>query len=193
MLNTAVAAVVWVSTILPVPNAIERVLELDELRTPVVKMYPAKSKVPADNVVVLVTPVVNAPASVVVPAGQLIVNAAIVLPLVVIVPVPTVVTVKPVNVPPVDNVMLLTNTGAVGKANAVVPKLRLLNQLLLVTVITAVPDPVSVKLGALVLEPLVLPNTTVRVIEASVVNPPVPVQVKPETDAIASTVVAAVV
>ena len=40
------------------------------------------------------------------------------------------------------------------------------------------PDPVSVKLGALVAEPPVLPNTYVLVIEASAVNPPVPVQVK---------------
>ena len=65
------AAVVCANTILPDPNAIERVLELLELNIPVVNVYPAKSNVPEVNVVVAVAPVVTAPANVVVPLGQI--------------------------------------------------------------------------------------------------------------------------
>ena len=46
ILNTVVAAVVCDNTILPVPNAIARVLVLFELNIPVVRINPAKSSVP---------------------------------------------------------------------------------------------------------------------------------------------------
>lgn len=57
----------------------------------------------------------------------------------------------------------------------------------------ATPAPVSDTLAALVASPAVAPMLIVLVIEASVVNPPVPVQVKPVAVAILNTVVAAVV
>ena len=61
----------------------------------------------------------------------------------------------------------------------------------MVNVATAVPLPVSVRLGALVVEPL--PNTYVLVTEASETKPPVPVRVTPTALVILSTVVPAVV
>jgi hypothetical protein len=102
---------------------------------------------------------VNAPAKVAVPV-VLTINAAIVLPAGVMVPVPTMVGVKAVNVPPDDNVRSPTMLNAVaGTAKAVVPKLKFLNQLAVVNVAIAVPLPVKLKLGALVAEPPVVPNT----------------------------------
>ena len=100
---------------------------------------------------------------------------------------------NPVNVPPELNVRLLTFIVVVGMANAVVPKLNALNQLLVVIVCTAVPDPVSVRLGALVLEPPEVPNEYVLVISAAAVKPPVPVQEKLVAAATAKQVVPAVV
>ena len=153
-------------------------MELLELNMPVVNVYPAKSKVPAVNVVVALVSVVTAPANVVVPLGQLTVNAAIVLPLDVIVPVPTVVTVKVVYVPPALNVNTDRFNDVVPGSNAVVPKFNEPNQLPVVSVCIAVPDPVNVKLGALVLVPPVVPNVNVLVISAAAVKPPVPVKEK---------------
>ena len=172
-----VRAVVVANTILPEPNAIERVVELLELNIPVVNVYPAKSNVPAVNVVVALVPVVTAPANVVVPEW-LIVNAAIACPLGVNVPVPPKIAVNPVNVPPELNVKLPRVNDVVPGLNAVVPKSNLLNQLLVVIVCTVVPDPVNVKFGALVVEPPVVPNKYVLSASAAAVKPPVPVQEK---------------
>ena len=129
------------------PNAIERVLLPEELNIPVVNVYPARSSVPEVNVVVAVAPTDNAPANVVVPEW-LIVSAAIVLLLLVIVPVPPMIAVSPVNVPPELSVRLLRVNDVVPGSNAVVPKSSLLKKLVVVSVCTAVPDPVNVKLTA---------------------------------------------
>ena len=59
--------------------------------------------------------------------------------------------------------------------NATVPKVIVLNQLFVVKVCTAVPDPVNVNNGDIVAEPPVVPNTNVLVTEASLTKPPVPV------------------
>ena len=185
-------AVVVTIVILPEPKLMLRVLELFELNIPVVNVNPAKSNVPEVNVVVAVTTVDNAPANVVVPEW-LIVNAAIDLPFGVIVPVPTIVAVKLVNTPPVDNVKLLRFNVVPASVNAVVPKSNLLNQLPVVNVNTAVPEPVNVRFGEVVDVPPVVPTVKVRVISAATVNPPVPVQEKLVAFAIDSTVVAAVV
>ena len=68
-----------------------------------------------------------------------------------------------------------------------------MNQLPVVNVAIAVPLPVNVKLGALVVDPPVVPNTNVLVTDASTVNPPVPVRVNPVTAAMLNTVVPRVV
>jgi hypothetical protein len=68
-----------------------------------------------------------------------------------------------------------------------------LNQLPVVNVDTAVPTPVNVKFGALVIEPPVVPNVNVLVLVEGLVKPPVPEYVNPVTIAILNTVVAAVV
>ena len=124
-----------------------------------VKLNVAKSTVP-EVCVYVVTP--NAPANVKVPAPILTEKAAIVFPFGVIVleSVPIMAALKPVNVPPLDNVKLPAMFNAVaGIANAVVPKSRLSNQLAVVNVCTAVPLPVSDKLGAIVADPPVVPKT----------------------------------
>jgi len=176
------------------PNVIALVVLPDELNIPVVKLKPFNAKVPDVNVVVPVAVKVSAAPKLVVPVVLLIVNAPnVVLVFGVIVPVPTIVAVNPLNVPPLDSVNPLRFSDVVPGLNAVVPKIRLLNQLPVVKVITAVPDPVNDKFGALVAEPPVVPKTTVLVILASVVNPPVPVQVNAVAVAIDNTVVAAVV
>ena len=173
------AAVVVANTILPDPNAILRVLELLELNVPVVNVYPARSSVPAVNVVTAVARLnVTAPASVVVPV-LLIVSAAIGWPLGVNVPVPPKIAVNPVYVPPELNVRLLRLNDVVPGLNVVVPKSILLKKLPVVSVCTAVPDPVNVKLTPLVLEPpAVSPNEYVLVTSAAAVKPPVPVKEK---------------
>ena len=178
-----------------VPNAIDRVLVLLELKIPVVKLKPLSTSAPLVNVVVPVAINANADPNVVVPDVLLIVNAAMVLLLLVIVPVPTMVAVKVLYVPPLDNVKLPAMLSAVVPGlNAVVPKLRSSNQLAVVNVAIAVPLPVKLKLGALVAVPPVVPNVKVLVTEASEVNPPVvPVRVKPVTIAMLNTVCAAVV
>ena len=155
-----------------------------------VKLKVAKLMSPAVCVYV-VQP--NAAANVVVPAW-LTVNAAIVLPLGVMVPVPRIVAVNPVYTPaPLDSVNALRFNEVVGSVNAVVPKSNLLNQLAVVIVNTEIPDPVNVKLGAVVALPPVVPNVNVLVISAAAVNPPVPVYVNPVAVAISRFVAAAVV
>jgi hypothetical protein len=187
-------AVVVDNTILPLPNAIERVLVLLETKVPVVSVKSFSTRAPLVNVVIPVAARLNAPPNVVVPDTLLIVNAAIVLPLLRILPVPTVFRVSDVNVPPDDNVRSLAMFNVVaGRAKAVVPNVRLSNQLAVVSVMIAMPVPVNDRLGALVAVPPVVPNTHVLVIAAFVVNPPVPVQVKPVAIAMLNTVVAAVV
>ena len=71
------------------------------------------------------------------------------------------------------NVKLFKFNEVVANVNAVVPKLTVLNPLLVVSVATAVPLPVSVRL----VSPLLLPVATVYVLvmAASAVKPPVPV------------------
>ena len=155
-----------------------------------VKLNVAKSIVP--DVLVNVVQL-TALATVVVPEVLLIVSGPIVFPLGVNVPVPTIVAVNAVNVPPLLSVNPFKFKVVVPSTNAVVPKLRVLNQLPVVRVMTAVPLPVNVTFGALVAEPPVVPNVNVLVIEASVVNPPVPETVNPVAVAIDNTVVAAVV
>ena len=159
------------------PNKIERVLLLLELNIPVVNVFPLRSNIPDVNVVVaLVTNDKLPPTNVVVPEVVLIVNDAIVLLFGVIVPVPTIFAVKPVNVPLVDNVNPRKFNDVVGTANAVVPKLNVLNQLPVVNVPIDVPLPVNVKLGEFVDEPPELePKAYVLVVDASAVKPPVPV------------------
>ena len=104
------------------------------------------------------------------------VNPPIVLPLGVTVPVPRIFTVPiPVYVPPLDSVNALRFVAPIVEAKAVVPKSNLLNQLLVVIVSIAVPEPVNVKLGLLVALPPVVPNVNVLVMSAAAVNPPVPV------------------
>ena len=102
----------------------------------------------------------------------------IVLPFGIITPLPTIFAVKLVYVPVRDKVNDSKFNVVAARVKAVVPKSNLLNQLLLVNVAIAVPDPVNVKLGALVAEPSTVPKVYVLVISAAAVNPPVPVQVK---------------
>ena len=190
MSRLVAAGEVVANVILLVPNAMERTPVPVDTNTPVVKLKPFKFNVPAVNVVVPVAVNVNVAAKVVVIPVPLIVNPPIVvLVFGVIVPVPTVAAVNPVNEPPEDNIKLITFTvAAVKLVIAVVPKLRFLNQLRLVNVGTAVPLPVNVKLGAFVIVPPVVPNVYDRAIEASEVNPPVPVYENPVTFAIDNTV-----
>jgi hypothetical protein len=149
--STVVPAVVCANTILPDPNITERAFVLFELNIPVVNVNPFRSNVPDVRVVVAVVAVDSAPANVVVGVAlpvTLMVSAAIVLPLGVIVPCLNIVAVKPVYVPPLDNVKPLRLKLVVGSAKAVVPKSSVLNQLPLLNVCTAVPDPVNVKFGS---------------------------------------------
>ena len=143
---------------------------LDELNIPVVKSKPFKFNVPDVSVVVAVASAnANWPLKVVIPV-LLIVNAAIVLVLDVIVPVPTMVGVKPVYTAPtaLDRVRLpAIDNAVVPKLNAVLLKLRSLNQLPVESDITFVPLPVIDKLGALVDEPPVVPNVTVLVTDVA--------------------------
>ena len=80
MANTVVAAVVLVSAMFPAPKVIARVLLLEELKIPVLKVNPARSSVPAVSVVVPVAPTVIASASVTVMPEPLIVVLPRVLP-----------------------------------------------------------------------------------------------------------------
>ena len=169
-----VADVVCAKSILPVPNAIERDSNPDELNIPVVNVKLSRANVPLVNVVVPVATKDIAAASVVVPAVLLIVSAAIVLPLEVMVPVPRIAAVKLVYVPPLDNVKLFKFKLVAAIVNAVVPKFNKLNQLPVVSVAIDAPL-VNVKFGALVANPPVVPNLKVLVTDIILVNPPVPV------------------
>ena len=141
-----------------------------------VKLNVAKSMVPAVCAYVVQ---LTAPANVVVSAPLFITKGPIDLPFATIVPVPTIVAVKLVYTPDaVDNVKLSRFNVVAATVNAVVPKSSLLNQPPVVNVCTAVPLPVNVKLGLLVVEPPVVPKVYVLVISAAATNPPVPVQVK---------------
>jgi len=104
--------------------------------------------------------------------------------------------IKLVYVPPVAKVRVETYNPlelAVTAGVHVVPvKFRVLNQEPSVNVGTDAPLVID-RFVALVEDPPVVPKTYVLVIDASVVKPPVPVQVKPVAVAIDSTVVAAVV
>ena len=60
MFNTVASAVVWLNTILFVPNAIERAVATDDENEPVVKLNPFRVRVPLFSVVVSVAPVLNA-------------------------------------------------------------------------------------------------------------------------------------
>ena len=192
--NTVCAAVVCDKTILVAPKAIALVLVLLELNMPVVKLNPFKDKPPLVSVVVPVATNDSASLNVVVPDTLLILNARMVLPLLRIPPVSTIFKLNDVNVPLADNVIVPDIFNVVAaRAKAVVPKLRLSNQLPDVSVIIATPAPVNDKLGAFVLEPPVVPNTHVLVTAALAVNPPVPVYVKLVASAILNTVCAAVV
>ena len=85
-----------------------------------------------------------------------------------------------VKVPPLLNVNPFKINEVAATVNAVEPKLRVLKQLLVLNVATAVPLPVSVRLGALSEATVaVLPTAYVLVMAASAVKPPAPVQVKP--------------
>ena len=194
MFKLARASVGVARIIFPVPNAIDRVLVLLELNRPVVSVNVFSVRLPLVNVVVDAVLVVNASLNVVVPDTLLTVNELIVLPLLRMLPVPTVISVSPVNVPPDDNVKLPAMFNVVaGKAKAVDPKVRFLIKLVLVMVMIATPAPVNATLGALVASPAVDPVVSVLVMEASVVNPPDPVQVNPVAVAMLNTTVAAVV
>jgi hypothetical protein len=119
------------------------------------------------------------------------------LPLGVMVPVPNMVGVKLVYTAPTadDSVSELSSTVVAARVNAVVPKSSLLNWPSVPIVGIAVPDPVNVKLGALVVFPAlarVVPKLNVLVTLASALKPPVPEQVKLLTLAIDNTKVAAV-
>ena len=185
------AAVVVVSVILLEPKLILRVFALVETKVPVDKAAP-KANVPAVSVVVPAVLTINGPTIEVVPE-LLIVSAAIVPPFAVIEPVPTIVAVKLLNTPVLDNVKLLRFNVVAASVNAVVPKFNALNQLPVVSVGIAVPEPVNDRLTALVVVPPVVPNVNVLVISAAAVNPPVPIQVKPVAFAISKLSEAAVV
>jgi len=79
-----------------VPNTTDRAVATEELKIPVVKSNPLRSRVPLVNVLVPVAINASASPNVVVPEVLLIVNAAMVLPLLRILPVPTMVADKAV-------------------------------------------------------------------------------------------------
>ena len=100
---------------------------------------------PDVKVVVPVATSDNASSRVTVPATLLTVSAATVLAFDVIVPVPTMVAVKAVYVPAADKFNELKFRFVVPSVKAVVPKFNVSNQLPVVSVSTAAPDPVKVK------------------------------------------------
>ena len=192
--NTVCANVVWTKPILFVPNAIDRVLVLLELKIPVVKSKPFSTSAPLVNVVVPVAINASASPNVIVPV-VLTVNAAMVLVLLVMVPVPSMVGVKLVNVPVVDSVKspVIFKLVAVAFIDAD-PKLRFLYHEPDVNAARLAPV-VNVKFIALAIEPPAVDpklNVLVLLISATV-NPPGPVYVNPVIVFMASTMVAAVV
>lgn len=101
--------------------------------------------------------------------------------------------VRPVYVPPVANVNVLTNTEVEFTVEVVPVKFSALNQLLVVMLPIAAPLVIA-KFGALVSEPpAVDPNRNVLVTVRLDTNPPVPVYVNPVAVAMANTIWAAVV
>ena len=174
-----VRVAVPISEIVPEPKLIDLVTAPLELNIPVVKVKLANASVPLVRVTVLAVAKVNAAPNVVVPNVLLIVKVVkVVFPLLVIVPVPTIVAVNVVNVPPLDSVKLFKFNVVVPIVNAVVPKLRILNQLPVVIVATDEPL-ISVKFGALVdVPPAVWPKLKFLVTDIIAVKPPVPVHVK---------------
>jgi len=194
MLNTVVAAVVCVRVMLFDPNAMARVLVLLELKIPVVRSLPLRSRVPAVSVVVAVAISDWLPPSVSVPPVMLIPNPPnCLLNCGVQVCVLVNEGVRPVYVPPEARVRVLTNMDVAAGVDVVVPKFKELNQLPVVMVGTAAPV-VNVKFGALVVAPpAVDPKLNVLVTPRSDTNPPVPAIVKLVASAILNTVVAAVV
>lgn len=106
----------------------------------------------------------NASSKVAVPV-VLTVNAAIGRPLLVIVPVPRAAIVKPVKVPPLDNSKLFTFIVVVpGLPVNPLLKVSLLNQLPVVILPPPHAPVVNVRLGALVVEPFVVPNTVILLV-----------------------------
>jgi hypothetical protein len=114
------------------------------------------------------------------------------LVLLVTVPVSLIDAVNVLNVPVLDSVKLVRFSVVVPGLKAVVPKLNVLNQLLVVNVAIELPE-INVRLGLLVTEPAVVPNVNVLVTDIVLENPPVPVYVKLEAFAISRLVAAAVV
>ena len=193
MLNTVVAAVVCVRLMLFDPNAMARVLVLLELKIPVVRSLPLRSRVPAVSVVVAVAISDWLPPNVNVPPGMLTPNPAnCLLNCGVKVCVLVNVGVRPVYVPPEARVNVLTNMDVAAGVDVVLPKLKELNQLPVVMVGIAAPV-VNVKFGALAAEPpAVDPKLNVLVTPRSDMNPPLPAIVKLVASAMLNTVVAAV-
>jgi len=117
-----------------------------------------KDKLPASVTVSVVAP--------------LMVNPANTPPLLVIVPVLTIVTVKPVYVPPEAKVRAVKFRVVVAGVPVLPVKSNSLNQ----PVIVATDAPlINDKLGALVIDPPVVPKVNVLATDIGAVNPPVPV------------------
>ena len=83
--NTVAATVVLVNAIFPEPNEIARVEDPDELKIPVLRVNPARSRVPAVSVVTFPIPTVIASASVTVIPVPLIMELPKVFPALVMV------------------------------------------------------------------------------------------------------------
>ena len=95
--------------------------------------------------------------------------------------------------PPALNVKPFKFNEVVANVNAVVPKLTVSKILAVANVATAVPLPVSVRLGATCpTSAKLLPTQYALVMAASAVNPPEPVQENPRASLMASTPVPAV-
>ena len=130
MSNTVCAAVVCDNTILFEPNVITRVFALLELNIPVIKLNPFKIKDPLVNVVVSVTPVVNALPRLHAPPTPLNVTGALIVTALVVIVLPVVVELN-VMVPvllhtvaaTIDQEPEIANVGVVPVANVTVPAL----------------------------------------------------------------------
>ena len=162
--NTVAAAVVLVSAMFPDPKVIERVLVLEELKIPVLKVKPARSSVPSASVVVFVIPSVNASASVTVIPVPLTPKPPRVLPLLVNVVETRNVGSSAVYVPPEASVKLPAMFKLLHvTAEALPVNITVLNQLLLVMVSADEPA-LTVRLGAFDTDPdPPVPKVTVAV------------------------------
>jgi len=164
-----------VTVIVPLAPVIDRTPLPVEETVPVVNVYPAKDNVPAVSVVTAFVANVRLAARVVVPAPLIVNEGNVVLPVEVIVPVPTIVAVNAEYVPVLDNVNAFKFSAVVPGLKEVVPKPSVLNQLAVVNVAILAPV-VNVRLGAIVVDPPVVPQVNVLVLlMAATVNPPVPV------------------